>query len=253
MSGNRGTVRTAVILAAGLGSRLGQRSAVRPKAFTEVGGVPLIRRSLEILTAHGIGQVIIGTGHHSEWFERLARTCPGLHCVHNPDYARSGSLYTLSRLRDVVAEDFLLLEADLVYERRAVGALLAAPSADAVLVAGLTSRGDEVFVEAGEDGCLRGVSKDPARRPDAAGVLVGISRICLPTYRALCDYAASRTDQPPKLDYEHGLAAICGRVPIPLVRIADLAWAEVDTEEHLHHAATVVYPLVQERDRRAAP
>ncbi|HMF37871.1 MAG TPA: phosphocholine cytidylyltransferase family protein [Isosphaeraceae bacterium] len=255
MSSNRAQLRTAVILAAGLGSRIGHRSAVHPKAFIEVGGVTLIQRSLRILAAHGIEQIIIGTGHHAEWFDRLEGSHPGVRCVRNPDYARSASLHTLCQraLREAVGEDFLLLESDLIYEQRAVGALLDAPSADAVLVAGLTRLGDEVFVSAGGDGCLRGLFKDPARSQTAAGVLVGISRICLPTYRALCDCAARQKAQPSNLHYEEGLAEICGQVSIPLLRIADLVWAEIDTEEQLHHAVTRVYPLIQARDHCATP
>ena len=109
------------------------------------------------------------------------------------------------------------------------------------------------WVEAGSDGCLHGLGKDPARSRAAAGVLVGISRLCLSTYRTLCDHAAGRREQPSRLHYEEGLAEICGRVSIPLVRIADLAWAEIDTEEHLNYVATTVYPLIEAGDRRAAP
>ena len=178
-----------------------------------------------------------------------------MRCVRNPDYARSASLHTLCQraLREAVGEDFLLLESDLIYEQRAVGALLDAPSTDAVLVAGLTRLGDEVFVAPAATAVSADCSRTLARSQTAAGVLVGISRICLPTYRALCDCAARQKAQPSNLHYEEGLAEICGQVSIPLLRIADLFWAEIDTEEQLHHAVTRVYPLIQARDHCATP
>jgi 2-aminoethylphosphonate-pyruvate transaminase len=247
----RTEIRTAVILAAGMGGRIAHRCAVHPKALIQVGGVPLITRSVRILAAYGIDRIVIGTGYRAESFERLQAAVSGLRCVRNPDYARSGSLHTLCQLREAIAGDFLLLESDLIYEKRAIGALLDASAPDAVLLAGLTRLGDEVFVEADAEDCLRGVSKDPARG-HAAGVLVGISRISLPTYRILCDYVASRDDQPTCLSYEEGLVGICGRIRIPLLRIADLAWAEIDTEADLNRALEI-YPLIEERDRLASP
>ncbi len=253
MCSTEGQVRTAVILAAGRGGRIAHRSAVHPKAFIEIGGVPLIRRSIQILGGHGIERILVGTGYRAEWFEGLRESTPSLYCVRNPDFARSGSLHTLCLLGDTIDEDFLLLESDLIFERRAVQALLDIPFPDAVLLAGLTQLGDEVFVEADSNGCLQGLSKDPARRSVAAGVLVGISRLSLPTYRILCAHVARQKSQPTALDYEQGLPGICDQVRIPLLTIADLAWAEIDTEEHLKYVTAKDYPLIQARDESAVP
>ena len=52
--------------------------------------------------------------------------------VHNPDYADSGSMYSLYCARDVIDEGFLLLESDLIYESRALDVLLGSDAQDAV-------------------------------------------------------------------------------------------------------------------------
>ena len=65
-------VKTAVIMAAGLGSRFGQYTERIPKGFIECGGVPMIERSIRTLIECGIDRIIVGTGYHKEKFEDLA-------------------------------------------------------------------------------------------------------------------------------------------------------------------------------------
>jgi glucose-1-phosphate cytidylyltransferase len=52
----------AVILAGGLGTRMGPETASRPKALVEVGGRPIIWHILKIYEAHGITDFVICAG-----------------------------------------------------------------------------------------------------------------------------------------------------------------------------------------------
>lgn len=62
----------AVLLAAGSGSRMGQR----PKSLLELDGVPLIRRQLSALTGAGMGQVVLVLGHYADRIEAAVQGCP---------------------------------------------------------------------------------------------------------------------------------------------------------------------------------
>ena len=55
-------LKTAVIMAAGLGSRFGSMTEMMPKGFVEVGGQAMVIRSIETLLDCGIERIIIGTG-----------------------------------------------------------------------------------------------------------------------------------------------------------------------------------------------
>jgi len=116
-------VKTAVILAAGRGTRLKELGKEIPKGFLQLGEKPIIVESLEKLSAVGIERVVIVTGHCAEKYEELARsgnseaeiqgqtetqgpsdtvtrssaraTLPRIITVHNDKYADSGSLYSL--------------------------------------------------------------------------------------------------------------------------------------------------------------
>jgi glucose-1-phosphate cytidylyltransferase len=52
-----------VILAGGLGSRLGEETAVRPKPMVEIGGRPILWHIMKIYSAHGINEFIICLGY----------------------------------------------------------------------------------------------------------------------------------------------------------------------------------------------
>jgi glucose-1-phosphate cytidylyltransferase len=62
----------AVILAGGLGSRLGEETSVRPKPMVEVGGMPIIWHIMKIYAAHGVNDFVICLGYKGymikEWF-----------------------------------------------------------------------------------------------------------------------------------------------------------------------------------------
>ena len=135
-------VETALILAAGLGSRLGQRGRAAPKGFLQLGERPIVEESVALLAAAGIRRVVIVTGHLSEFYAELRQRAPRLiETVHNPDFASTGSLRSLACARELVDADLLLLESDLIYERRAVAVALSDPRQDVVLVsASSTSR-----------------------------------------------------------------------------------------------------------------
>jgi molybdenum cofactor cytidylyltransferase len=62
----------AVLLAAGAGSRMGNR----PKSLLELGGVPLIRRQLIALSGAGVDEVVVVLGHHAEAIEAAVRDFP---------------------------------------------------------------------------------------------------------------------------------------------------------------------------------
>lgn len=242
-----GAVGTAVILAAGLGSRLGARGRQEPKGFLKLGVAPIVEESLARLQAAGVVRVVVVIGHLGERYRKWAGRFPGrVETVENPEYAASGSLASLVTALGVVDEDFLLLESDLIYEPRALAACLAAPG-DRLLVSGPTGSRDEVWVEA-EAGRLVGMSKDRSRLGrDPVGELVGITRISVGLGRTLVRVAGelAQEDGHRRHHYEtDGLVRATRDHRIEVVLVPDLVWAEIDDEAHLKRAQEAVYPRI---------
>jgi 2-aminoethylphosphonate-pyruvate transaminase len=247
--------RQALILGAGLGARLKDVGARAPKGFLELGERPIVAESIERLAAEGIERIVIATGHHAERYEELARAKPGLiTTVHNPRYAESGSLYSFWCARgELAAGDFLLLESDIVYERRALRALLDHPAPDVLLVSEPTGARDEVWVEA-RNGQLVNMSKDRSvLGPDIAGELVGITRVSQPFLRAMLAAGEGLFRTTLRADYElQGLVLAARERPLSIHVIPGLVWAEIDDLHHLERARTTVYPELLRRDALAA-
>jgi len=249
------TVTTAVILAAGRGVRLGERGLARPKGFLQLGDRPIIEESLARLFAAGIERVVIATGHEAEQYEALARRLGPerrIELAHNERFAESGSMYSLYRARALVREDFLLLESDLIYEQRALTALLEDPRRDALLLSGFTQAGDEVFVETDERGELVDMSKQRGRLgPRIAGELVGITKVSIELFEGMLAFATERFEETLYVDYETDALVAAARLhAVPCLVVPDLVWAEIDDEPALARAKRSIYPRL---DLKRAP
>lgn len=244
-------MNTAVILAAGQGTRLRTELADRPKGCMRLGERSIVEESIGRLAACGIGEVIVVTGYAAAHYDELARNCTlPVRTVHNPEFARSGSMYSLACAAAVTRGPFLLLESDLVYEPRALSVLLGQPAADAILLSGPTGAGDEVFVEA-RHGRLVAMSKDRTRLgPGVAGELVGISRISRELFERMLRIAATGFARTLMIDYETDcLVAAAGEHPVDCVLVPDLLWGEIDDATHLRRVRDEVYPRVAALDR----
>ena len=135
-------------MAAGMGTRFGRYMELVPKGFVEVGGEAMIVRSVRTLLDCGIRRIILGTGYRKEAYEALQSTYPQIECCYSPRYAETNSMYTLYNTRGMIGEDdFLLLESDLIFERKAIQGLLDCPEPDVMLISSLTKFQDQYYVE----------------------------------------------------------------------------------------------------------
>jgi choline kinase len=229
-------VATAVILAAGRGTRLGRLGTEIPKGFLELGGRPIIEDSLDKLVAAGVRRVVIVTGHLARFYRELAAARPGLvETAHNPKYAELGSFCSLQvGLERAGDGPLLVLESDLAYEQRALRELLADGREDLILLSGPTASGDEVWVETDGEDRLVAMSKDRASLgAGVAGELVGITRVST-------QLAALLRALPPEGEYEvGGLVAVSKQRPVYCRRVDGLAWAEIDDANHMARARSV--------------
>jgi 2-aminoethylphosphonate-pyruvate transaminase len=237
------TITTAVILAAGMGTRLKALGKEAPKGFLRLGEKPIIEESIDKLLAAGMKKIILVTGHLSEMYDEFAarksaESGTSVLTVRNEVYAESGSLYSLYTAGGLLepGEGFLLLESDLIYQARALSLLLEDPRPDIILISGKTDSGDEVYVET-SDGNLVAMGKDRAKLGgDVEGELVGISKISTSLFADLSETAERLFAASLKVEYETGLTETAKTREIPCRLIPDLVWAEIDDENHLARA-----------------
>ncbi len=242
-------VKTAIILAAGFGARLGDLTNEMPKGFLKVGEKSLICRSIECLIRNGINKIYIGTGHLSHHYDELAGKYDNLiSCVKNDRYEISSSMDTLFNLRHVVNEDFLLLESDLLYEDRALSILKEANQKNIVLASGKTFNGDEVYINADNKGSLVSMTKDPAAAQSAFGEMVGISKVSIEAYQQMCTIFSRQG--PLSIDYEYVMPNTKDPDNFIVHRIEDLAWCEIDDRNQFMRASSEVIFALEAANNR---
>lgn len=227
-------VRTAVIMAAGMGTRFGHYTDLIPKGFIPFKGKSMVVRSIETLLDCGIERIIIGTGFHKEHYEALMGHYPQIQCVFSPYFAETNSMYTLWNCREAIGEDdFILLESDLVFEKLAITSLMECSYDSAMLITPVTKFQDQYYVQMNEKCELINcsVNKDEIT---PSGELVGIHKISNGFYRILCAEYEKIVELKPKLGYEFQLLDVSRRIiPINVLKLNGLQWYEIDDTKDL--------------------
>lgn len=238
-------IKTAVIMAAGMGTRFGNLTESIPKGFIEAGGISMIERSIKTLIECGINRIIIGTGYHKEKYEALSEKYPQIECCFSPRYAETNSMYTLYNCQDIIGkEDFLLLESDLVFEKKAITSLLECPHPDVMLITPVIKFQDQYYVEYDKNHILTNCSVDKTTL-DAKGELVGIHKLSNRFYQVMCNDYTQKLEDKPKLGYEYELLYMSQNLmPVYVLKETDLKWYEIDDIEDLKYAETHVLNLM---------
>jgi|ETNmetMinimDraft_11_1059920.scaffolds.fasta_scaffold19193_2 2-aminoethylphosphonate-pyruvate transaminase len=241
-------MKTAVILAAGLGSRLKQSiSNEKPKGFIEVFGDSLISRSINNLLSVGISRILIGTGYRSKYYEALEDK-KLVQCVKNNSFSSTGSFYTLYNMRKYINEDFFILESDIIYEKNALEKLAKNSRHDVILASRTTGSGDEVFIEVDSNISLKNLSKNRSILSEIYGEFVGLSKLSLRTFKILCEWAHQNIKQAKSIHYEEAFTKICLERKIYVEKIDELIWAEIDTSKHYNHVIDYIYPMLLKKE-----
>ena len=117
--GSPAPVRRAVILAAGMGSRMGSLTTSIPKCLVEVNGVPILLRSLQVLASAGVTEAVVVVGYQADQVRyRVGGTFAGMQIsyVDAPLFDQTNNICSLWDARRYLTEDVLLIEGDVVFD-----------------------------------------------------------------------------------------------------------------------------------------
>jgi len=112
-------VTTALLLAAGMGSRLFPFTQYAPKCLTIVNGMSILERLISNLNQHGFKRLVVVTGHLENHIKEFLGTQVGdikIDYIFSPLYETTNNIYSLWMAREIIDEPFLLLESDLVFD-----------------------------------------------------------------------------------------------------------------------------------------
>jgi len=169
----------AVIVAAGVSSRLRPLTDSIHKTLLNLGGKTLLDRIVENLQICGITDIIVVTGYRAEQLRAAlcSRHDVQVTFVHNPLFAETNNAYSLSLTSDVVADEpFVLLDSDILFDWRILQNLIESPYPDALA---LRTRGEvhteDIKVIVDEQWRVTRIGKDVPLL-EACGESIGIEK-----------------------------------------------------------------------------
>lgn len=126
----------ALILAAGVGSRLAPLTDHLPKSLVEVNGTPILMKQIENLLACGITDITVVSGYLSPVLENAIRgKYPEITVLESVDYATTNNMYSAYLAREAMAgQGFLMMNADVFFDASVIRALMDCPYPNAIAV-----------------------------------------------------------------------------------------------------------------------
>ena len=234
----------AVILAAGLGKRISDRTNGGPKALLELDGRTLLARSIEALHRAGFSSVIVVTGHASEMIRSSLANPPAGMVIDerwNPDYATANNIVSVLTVADLVRDGFCLLNCDITFDPSILVDVAALESGNWLVVDGDEPLGhEEMKVILDEKGVLTRISKllDPSI---SAGEYIGICRFDAAGADTLMASARRRLVNAgsTNLYYEDAMDAAAADLALRACWTERRAWTEIDDEDDYQRALRV--------------
>jgi len=241
----------AIILAAGQGTRLSPLTDNMPKTLLQVNGERLLDIIMERILAVGITDIIIATGHAADEIKtHIATVYPDadVKFVDNPIYHETNSTYSLWLTKDIVADDFITINADTIFNQGILAAMLEADydicmSIDDTMTGPLPEDNMKVTIV---DGLIRDASK--VIPPELThGDALGIYRFRGPGVAALFAKLDELVDTG-VVDqlFTFAVKSIMQHTDVYPVSAHGLSWIEIDDHKDLADAAPVVEAIHDE-------
>ena len=236
----------AIILAAGVGSRIRPLTDNCPKSLLKVGDKTILEMMVSKIQACGIDEIIIVLGYlenHIKDF--VAKNFPDLNVqfITNEDYANTNTGYSLMLTEELInGSGFIKFDADVVFDIEILKNLINSEYTTCLCVdKNINLEAEEIKVILDENGHVVKASKE-VNPSDAVGESIGIEKISAETASLLfAELKDMMKDEANHQEYYEGgyERLIDKNVVFNVLDITGLKWIEIDTLEDFARAASL--------------
>jgi choline kinase len=167
----------AVILAAGIASRLRPLTNNTPKCLLKIGDKTILEQTIENLISNDLTDIIVVTGYLANQIrDYLGERFPGLKIefIHNDVYASTNNIYSLGLVQEAVGkEPMLMMDSDIVFDPRIIGELIRSGNTNCLALKRHAVQDEEIKVKADGRGRVLEISKE-VKPDEALGESIGI-------------------------------------------------------------------------------
>lgn len=244
----------AVILAAGVGNRMGDITKETHKTLLKVGDKYIIERIVDGLIANCVVDIVVVTGYRDEDLKNyLSSHYPKISItfVHNPRYRETNNIYSMALAFDsiVLDDDILLIESDLIYEPNVIKRLLNNRKENVALVDKYRSGMDGTVVKVSDDIItevipphLQQGSFDFSDKYKTLNIYKFSKKFCNEEFKRLLSYYAKVIDDNCYYELILGILIYMKREVIYAEILEGEKWAEIDDPNDLRVAEFVFNP-----------
>jgi choline kinase len=227
-------IKTAVILCAGRGTRLGTLTNNSPKCLLNVCDKSILERAITQFVEFGITRIVLVVGFQSEKvIEKVKGLVEDLKIVYNPNFASTNTLVSLWCAREYLEEGFWLLNGDVLFDPQAFSRFTTKFSEIGVLPGKCGE--EEVKVKIDDNGHVNSLSKTVA---NALGEFIGLAYFDPEFSKALIT-CLENWQSKKEVDTQYFEAAVEDamlQVPLRIADLSGLNCIEIDTPEDYKRA-----------------
>lgn len=241
-----------VILAAGISKRLRPLTDNTPKCLIKLGGKSIIERTLNNLLFYNLNDIVIVTGYFQQQIKDfIAANYPNLNAtyIYNNVYDSTNNIYSLWLTKElVVKNEILLLDSDILFDKRIVGKLLSSSFPNCLALRADNQLSDEeIKVRLNPDKSIAEISKTVDLKY-AAGESIGIEKFSAEMNEKLFDILDRMILRENRVDFFYEAAfqeAINSGEKIYAVDIDNLKCIELDFAEDIERAEKEVIRFLE--------
>lgn len=228
----------AIILAAGVGSRIRPLTDNCPKSLLKVDGKTILEMMISHLQDCGINEVVFVLGYLEEQIKDFVKTnFPDLkaYFITNERFAETNTGFSLMLTKDLIKEStFIKFDADVVFDKKILKKLIECDYANCLCIdKNINLDAEEIKVIVKDDNQVLKASKT-VNPKDAVGESIGIEKISGETAKLLfAELERMMEDKQNHQEYYEGAyeRLIAKGVPFHALDISGLKWTEIDTKE----------------------